>query len=97
MLLFGSHGVIHPPWVRRSPGLAGSAKEQHALADPGSAVQALDGVGLDESTEHSSWEAGRVASHRRSENDPDIPASHLPESVHTQHLLVEYDMAFEAL
>jgi hypothetical protein len=54
MLLLDSHGVIHPPWIRRSPDLAGSVKEQHALAGPGSAVQTLDGVGLDLGTEHSS-------------------------------------------
>ena len=47
MLLFGSHGVTHPAWERRLPCLVGSVEEQHTLADPESAAQGLDGVGLD--------------------------------------------------
>jgi hypothetical protein len=40
----GSHDVTHPIRERRSPGSAGSV-EQHALADPESAAEALDGGG----------------------------------------------------
>jgi hypothetical protein len=46
MLFFDNHGVTHPTREWRSPCLTGSVKEQHALADPESAAQALMGSGL---------------------------------------------------
>ena len=47
MPLFGSHDVTHLIQERKSPGLAGSGEKQNAPTAPGSAAQALDGVGLD--------------------------------------------------
>ena len=47
MLFFDNHGVTYPTRERRAPCFTGLVKEQHALADPESAAQALDGVGLD--------------------------------------------------
>jgi hypothetical protein len=47
MLLVDSHGVTHPTPEPRAPGPAGSREEQHALAGPESAAQALGGVELD--------------------------------------------------
>jgi hypothetical protein len=47
MLLVDSHGATHPTPEPRVPGPVGSREEQHALADPESAAQALGGAELD--------------------------------------------------
>jgi hypothetical protein len=81
MLRFESHGATHPARQRRKPCSAGLEKEENAPPAPGSAAQALDGVGLDGGTSHTLCEAGRVASHARAGSDPDMLVSHFPESV----------------